>query len=159
MAMAGPRARPRTDGCKGAYRQRFAIATSYRQLRRARVRTCRRDLLRLLYVGVGPLFRGPYRSVNSAQARSSPGSLSRSSKFAREVGASCMRPSGGTHKPSGETFRNGKDFRGGGRRSSYRGRHPVPVEGRRAGRNVWVWLHGEVLAERRRGSGGCTWAA
>jgi putative transposase len=41
-----------------AYRRRFAIETSYRQLRQARVRTASRDAaLRLLYVGVALLLR------------------------------------------------------------------------------------------------------
>jgi putative transposase len=40
------------------YRLRFAIETTYRQLREARVRTCTRDpLLRLLYVGIALLLR------------------------------------------------------------------------------------------------------
>jgi hypothetical protein len=41
-----------------AYRRRFAIETSYRQLHQARIRTCTRDpLLRLLYVGIALLLR------------------------------------------------------------------------------------------------------
>ena len=40
------------------YRLRFAIETTYRQLREARIRTCTRDpLLRLLYVGIALLLR------------------------------------------------------------------------------------------------------
>jgi len=40
------------------YRQRFAIETTYRQLREARIRTCTRDpLLRLLYVGIALILR------------------------------------------------------------------------------------------------------
>jgi putative transposase len=40
------------------YRLRFGIATTYRQLREARIRTCTRDpLLRLLYVGLALLLR------------------------------------------------------------------------------------------------------
>ena len=40
------------------YRLRFAIETTYRQLRQARIRTCTRDpLLRLLYVGVALILR------------------------------------------------------------------------------------------------------
>jgi putative transposase len=40
------------------YRRRFAIETTYRQLREARIRTCTRDpLLRLLYVGVALILR------------------------------------------------------------------------------------------------------
>jgi hypothetical protein len=43
---------------KETYRTRFAIETSYRQLRQARIKTCTRDpLLRLLYVGVALLLR------------------------------------------------------------------------------------------------------
>jgi hypothetical protein len=40
------------------YRLRFAIETTYRQLREARIRTCTRDpLLRLLYVGIALILR------------------------------------------------------------------------------------------------------
>jgi hypothetical protein len=40
------------------YRLRFAIETTYRQLREARIRTCTRDpLLRLLYVGIALVLR------------------------------------------------------------------------------------------------------
>jgi putative transposase len=40
------------------YRRRFAIETTYRQLREARIRTCTRDpLLRLLYVGIALVLR------------------------------------------------------------------------------------------------------
>jgi putative transposase len=40
------------------YRLRFAIETTYRQLRQARIRTCTRDpLLRLLYVGIALILR------------------------------------------------------------------------------------------------------
>src|SRR5205823_14332625 len=43
---------------KETYRSRFAIATTYRQLGQARIRTCTRDpLLRLLYVAVALILR------------------------------------------------------------------------------------------------------
>jgi putative transposase len=43
---------------KETYRSRFAIETTYRQLREARIKTCTRDpLLRLLYVAVALLLR------------------------------------------------------------------------------------------------------
>jgi hypothetical protein len=46
------------DWVKETYRSRFAIETTYRQLKQARIRTCTRDpLLRLLYVAVALILR------------------------------------------------------------------------------------------------------
>jgi len=46
------------DWVKETYRTRFAIETTYRQLRQARIRTCTPDpLLRLLYVGIALVLR------------------------------------------------------------------------------------------------------
>jgi putative transposase len=57
-AFGGPLQPSSYQWVKEAYRSRFAIETSYRQLHQARIRTCTRDpSLRLLYVAVALLLR------------------------------------------------------------------------------------------------------
>jgi putative transposase len=60
---------------KAAYRRRFGIETSYRQMHRARVRTTtRRPALRLLFVGVALLLRNLWAWLHwTALARRRPG--------------------------------------------------------------------------------------